>query len=142
MKNLILVLMAVVAAFAAQDATAGETKREVISVAQFKKETKTQLDSVFTEGELEDIGGVCTVGLVEQNERLFVELTAEGFDLKIPVELSQSIVVKRENESDGSAVLTYQFGQKRELKVIHADDSYDLASLKVGRTQLTCMMQY
>ncbi len=98
------------------------------------------------QGELDDVGGECTVSFAKQEDQsLVITLAGEGsLSLSFKVMADDPIRFKEKTATDDSFMNEYRIGSygSRVLTIIHVDDAYDTVSVQVGSTNLTCGAYY
>lgn len=101
---------------------------------------------VVFEGELDDVGGECTVSIAKQEDQsLLITLAGEGhLSLSFKVGADDQIRFKEKVSSDDSFWNEYRTGMfgSYALTILHVDDAYDTVSVQVGSTNLTCGAYY
>lgn len=152
MKTLIKSLICVTVLVAGFSAQAAQPKFKNISQEQFLTEVGqyfSNMTGTFPaafNGELEDIGGECTVGLVhDENGHNQILLQGEStIRLAASFDQDSAVKVSVEGEADGSFQKTYVFGFMGlyKMKITHVDDAYDTVSLSNGITTLQCGAYY
>jgi hypothetical protein len=123
-----------------------------LTLSQLEDKLVSYFDSMGSDqpavfqGELDDIGGECTVSFVKQEDQsLLITLTGEGsLSLSFKVMADDPIRFKEKTATDSSFMNKYRIGSygARVLTIIHVDDAYDTVSVQVGTTNLTCGAYY
>ncbi len=148
LKSLLCVSV-LVAGFSAE---AAKAKYKNISQQQFLTEVGeyfSDMTGTFPaafNGELEDIGGECTVSLAhDENGHNQILLQGENtIRLAASFDEESAVKVSVQGEPDGSFQKTYVFGYMGlyTLEITHMDDAYDTVSLSNGITTLQCGAYY
>lgn len=127
-------------------------KGTALTLPQFEEKLGSYFDGMGSgqpavfQGELDDIGGECTVSFVKhEDQSLEITLNGEGnLSLSFKVMGDDPIRFKEKTATDDSFMNEYRIGSygSRVLTIIHVDDAYDTVSVQVGSTNLTCGAYY
>ena len=147
MKNLMVLTISLLIGVSAQ-----AKKPATLTMAQFEENLSSYFYSMGSEqpaafhGELDEVGGECTVSFVKQEDQsIVITLAGEGsLSLSFKVMADDLIRFKEKTATDDSFMNEYRIGSygSRALTIIHADDAYDTVSVQVGSTNLTCGAYY
>lgn len=125
--------------------TFASTTEKFITVAQFKKQVREEINSTQIEnGELEDLGGDCSLSVkIDDKNRSFIVISSEN-KVRLALMINEKEKIKEivDDVSDDTYRKIYKFGLTKTLEIIHADDAYDAAVLSSGSTKLTCSVYF
>lgn len=121
---------------------------EVLTPKEFIKSVHNYLvhlsnnDKIQFVGELDEIGGECTVSLEkdEKGRTNIVMKSDKGFQIDVVIFNDDTIKLKSRNSEDGSFSRTYSFGIGgiNKFTAVSVSDAYEIIILQTGSTSLEC----
>lgn len=121
---------------------------QIISPKEFIKNINNYLmhlssdDKVQFVGDLDEIGGECTVTLEkdEKGRMNIVMKSDKGFQIGAVIFNDDKIKLKSEESEDGSFSHVYSFGigGVNKFTMVSVDDAYETITLQTGSTSLQC----
>ena len=146
------VILVVALSVGLQAQASSKLKSHLIDFSTFAANVESDFGSrsadgiLHFEGELDEVGGDCTVEITHQADgSLLIQLqSGSNINLSIPVKTDERIQSEVQESEDGSFSHVYTFGTygSRSLTLVHADDAYDTMTIEVGQVSLVCGAYY
>lgn len=119
--------------------------KPVINFTDFKKDmVDNNIFSSEVIGEVEDLGGECSINIVPSKNGFSEILFSIDGAVRFKVLIEETAKIKRAayGDGDGSYSTDYTWGGYASLSVVHAEDAYDTVSLSNSSTTLSCSAYY